>query len=153
MRLSCTNKREFRNILNFLKTKSRTNLQNERIVIKRCWGGEGSSYESRAINHYLKTQVGQLRAGGLAGDFVVKELRKWKRDFKAQKRRSHFYQGLLGVLSNVNLHWLQTGCGILWRKQRNGPGERNQSLQSGACLKFIFPLNYSFFWISHRKLF
>lgn len=67
-------------------------------------GGEGSSYESRAINHYLKTQVGQLRAGGLAGDFVVKELRKWKRDFKAQKRRSHFYQGLLGVLSNVNLH-------------------------------------------------
>lgn len=59
-------KREFRNILNFLKTKSRTNLQNERIVIKRCWGGEGSSYESRAINHYLKTQVGQLRAGGLA---------------------------------------------------------------------------------------
>ena len=97
-------KREFRNILNFLKTKSRTNLQNERIVLKRCWGGEGSSYESRAINHYLKTQVGQLRAGGLAGDFVVKELRKWKRDFKAQKRRSHFYQGLLGVLSNVNLH-------------------------------------------------
>ena len=88
-------KREFRNILNFLKTKSR---------IKRCWGGEGSSYESRAINHYLKTQVGQLRAGGLAGDFVVKELRKWKRDFKAQKRRSHFYQGLLGGLSNVNLH-------------------------------------------------
>lgn len=97
-------KLEFRNIMNSLKTKCRTNLQNERVIIKRYWIGGGSSYESRATNHYLKNQVGQLRARGLEGDFVLRECRRWAKNFKSQKRRSHFYQGLLRVLRYVDLH-------------------------------------------------